>query len=76
MVYSYQIIKFTSISLVNATQWSQSITDKGVMYKALRDPFSKLIIQPENGTKKLFRVPKSRSVTVVNNIVHFLGEVS
>ena len=69
-------MKFSSISLVNATQWSQSITDKGIMYKSIRDPFSKLIVQPENGTKKLFRVPKSRTVTVVDNVVHFLGEVA
>ena len=75
MVYSYQVIKFSSISLVNATHWSQSIGDKGILYKAIRDPYSKLIIQPLNGTKKLFQVPKDRTVLISNEVAHFLGEV-
>ena len=76
MVYSYQIIKFSSISLVNSSHWSQSIVDMGVRYKAIKDPYSKIIIQPTNGTKKLFRVPKDRTVLVLGNVAHFLGEIS
>ena len=76
MVYSYQVIKFQSISFVQGTQWSQSIGDKGIQYKALRNPYSKIIIQPKNGSKKLFHVPKDRTVIVINDSVHFLGELS
>ena len=75
MVYSYQIIKFSSISLVNSSHWSQSIGEKGALYKAIRDPYSKLIIQPLSGNKKLFHVPKDRTVLVSNEVAHFLGEV-
>ncbi len=74
MVYSYQVIKFQSISFVQGTHWSQSSGDKGIAYKALKDPYSKMIIQT-NGTKKLFNVPKDRTVIVTNDIVHFLGEL-
>ena len=76
MVYSYQIIKFSSISLVNSSHWGQSIVDMGVRYKAIKDPYSKIIIQPTNGTKKLFRVPKDRTVLVLSDVAHFLGEIS
>ncbi|MBS1268353.1 MAG: hypothetical protein MAG458_01082 [Nitrosopumilus sp.] len=77
MVYSYQVIKFQTISFVQGTNWSQSTTtDKGVLYKSLKDPFSKLIVQTISGSKKLFRVPKDRTVIVINNTVHFLGELS
>lgn len=76
MVFSYQVIKFQSVSMVQGTQWSQSITDKGVLYKALRNPYSKLLIQPINGTKKLFRVPKDRTVIITSDVAHFLGELS
>lgn len=75
MVYSYQVIKFASISFVNATHWVQSIGGKGVLYKASRDPYSKLIIQTINGSKKLFHVPKDRTVLVNEEIAHFLGEL-
>jgi hypothetical protein len=75
MVYSYQVIKFNSISLVSSSQWSQSIVDVGVRYKAIKDPYSKLIIQSTSGTKKLFRVPKDRTVLVLDNVAHFLGEI-
>ena len=68
-------MKFTTISFVNSTQWSQSMGEKGILYKATRDPYSKLIIQPLNGTKKLFHVPKDRTVLVNNEIAHFLGEL-
>ena len=75
MVYSYQVVKFQSISFVQGTHWSQSVGDKGILYKSLKDPFSKLIVQT-NDSKKLFRVPKDRTVIVTNDTVHFLGELS
>jgi hypothetical protein len=76
MVYSYQVIKFQTISFVQGTNWSQSVGDKGILYKSTKDPFSKLIVQSSNGSKKLYRVPKDRTVVVINDIVHFLGELS
>lgn len=76
MVYSYQTVKFQSITFVQGTHWSQSVSDKGVLYKSLKDPFSKLIIQSSNGSKKLFHIPKDRTVMVLNNTVHFLGELA
>ncbi|KER05945.1 hypothetical protein AAA799E16_01346 [Marine Group I thaumarchaeote SCGC AAA799-E16] len=75
MVYSYQVVKFQSISFVQGTHWSQSVGDKGILYKSLKDPFSKIIIQT-NDSKKLFRVPKDRTVIVTNDTVHFLGELA
>ena len=75
MVYSYQVVKFQTISFVQGTHWSQSVGDKGILYKSLKDPFSKLIVQT-NDSKKLFRVPKDRTVIVTNNTVHFLGELA
>ncbi|QDI88910.1 hypothetical protein Nisw_04925 [Candidatus Nitrosopumilus sp. SW] len=75
MVYSYQVIKFQTISFVQGTHWSQSAGDKGILYKSLKDPFSKLIVQT-NDSKKLYRVPKDRTVIVTNDTVHFLGELS
>ena len=74
MVHSYQVVKFQTISFVQGTHWSQSIGDKGVLYKSIKDPFSKLIVQSSNGSKKLYHVPKDRTVVVNNDIVHFLGE--
>ena len=76
MVYSYQIVKFQTISLVQGSHWSQSTNDKGILYKSLKDPSSKLIVQSSNGSKKLYRVPKDRTVIVTNDTVHFLGELS
>ena len=76
MVYSYQVVKFQTISFVQGTHWSQSIGDKGVLYKSLKDPSSKLIVQSSNGSKKLYQVPKDRTVVVTNNNVHFLGELA
>lgn len=75
MVYSYQVIKFQTITFVQGTHWSQSIGEKGFLYKSLKDPFSKIIIQ-SNNSKKLFHVPKDRTVLVDHDIVHFLGELS
>jgi len=75
MVYSYQVVKFQSISFVQGTQWSQSVGDRGILYKALKDPYSKLIVQSLSGSKKLYRVPKDRTVIVTSNTVHFLGEL-
>jgi len=76
MVYSYQVVKFQTISFVQGTHWSQSVGDRGILYKSLKDPFSKLIIQSSNDSKKLFHVPKDRTVIVSNNTVHFLGELA
>lgn len=75
MVYSYQVIKFQTVSFVQGTNWSQSISDNGVLYKATKDPYSKLIVQSITGSKKLFRVPKDRTVIVVKDTIHFLGEL-
>ena len=75
MVYSYQVLKFQTISFVQGTHWSQSVGDKGILYKSLKDPFSKIIIQTLNGSKKLYRIPKDRTVIVNNDTVHFLGEL-
>ena len=76
MVYSYQVIKFHSVTFVQGTNWSQSVTDRGILYKSLKDPYSKIIIQPVLGSKKLFHIPKDRTVIIANNIAHFLGELS
>ena len=76
MVYSYQVVKFQTISFVQGTNWSQSVGDKGILYKSVKDPFSKLIVQSSNGSKKLYRVPKDRTVIIINDIAHFLGELS
>ena len=76
MVYSYQVVKFQTISFVNGVHWSQSVSDKGILYKSLKDPFSKLIVQSQNGSKKLYHIPKDRTVVVSNDSVHFLGEPS
>ncbi len=76
MVYSYQVVKFQTISLVQGTHWSQSVGDKGILYKSLKDPFSKIIVQLSSGSKKLYRVPKDRTVVVTNDVVHFLGELA
>ena len=75
MVYSYQVIKFQTISFIQGTQWSQSIGEKGILYKSLKEPFSKLIVQ-SNNSKKLFHVPKDRTVIVNDDTVHFLGELA
>ncbi len=76
MVYSYQVVKLQTITFVQGTHWSQSVGEKGILYKSLKDPFSKLIVQSSNGSKKLYRVPKDRTVIVANDTVHFLGELS
>ena len=76
MVYSYQVVKFQTITFVQGTHWSQSVGEKGILYKSLKDPFSKLIVQSSNGSKKLYRIPKDRTVIVANDTVHFLGELS
>lgn len=76
MVYSYQVVKFQTISFVQGNYWSQSVGDKGILYKSLKDPFSKLIVQSSNGSKKLYHVPKDRTVVVTNHTIHFLGELA
>ena len=75
MVYSYQVVKFQTISFLQGTNWSQSIGDKGILYKSLKDPYSKILVQSSNGSKKLYRIPKDRTALVTNDIVHFLGEL-
>lgn len=75
MVYSYQVIKFQTISFVRGAHWSQSIGEKGILYKSTKDPFAKLIVQSSIGSKKLFHVPKDRTVIVDKDIIHFLGEL-
>ena len=75
MVYSYQVVKFQTISFLQGTNWSQSIGDKGILYKSLKDPYSKILVQSSNGSKKLYRIPKDRTVLVTKDIVHFLGEL-
>ena len=76
MVHSYQVVKFQTISFVQGTNWSQSVSEKGILYKSLKDPFSKIIVQSSNNTKKLYHVPKDRTVIIINNTVHFLGELA
>lgn len=76
MVYSYQVIKFQMISFVQGTHWSQSVGEKGIFYKSLKDPFSKIIIQSLNNSKKLYHVPKDRTVVVTDSTIHFLGELA
>ncbi|MDH3361268.1 MAG: hypothetical protein OEL51_02800 [Nitrosopumilus sp.] len=76
MVHSYQVVKFQAISFVQGTHWSQSVSEKGILYKSLKDPFSKIIVQSSNNTKKLYHVPKDRTVVIINNTVHFLGELA
>ncbi|MCV0412587.1 hypothetical protein [Nitrosarchaeum sp.] len=75
MVFSYHVIKFEAISFLQGSTWSQSIGDKGILYKSLNDPYSKLIIQFSDNSEKLFHIPKDRTVIVVNKVVHFLGEL-
>ncbi len=75
MVYSYQVVKFQTISFVQGNHWSQSVGEKGILYKSLKDPFSKLIVQSFNGSKKLYHVPKDRTVVVTSDTIHFLGEL-
>ena len=76
MVYSYQIVKFQTVSFLQGKHWSQSVGDKGILYKSLKDPFSKLLVQSLGGAKKLYHVPKDRTVIVTDDTVHFLGEIS
>jgi len=76
MVYSYQVVKFQTISFVQGTHWSQSVGEKGILYKSLKDPFAKIIVQSSNGSKKLYHVPKDRTIIVTKDIVHFLGELA
>ena len=68
MVYSYHVIKFQTISFVQGAHWSQSIGDKGILYKSLKDPFSKFIVQSTNNSKKLFHVPKDRTVLIDHSV--------
>jgi hypothetical protein len=76
MVFSYHVIKFETISFLQSIHWSQSIGEKGILYKSLNHPYSKLIIQTSDNSEKLFHVPKDRTVIVSNKVIHFLGELT
>ena len=76
MVYSCHAIKFQDIELIHCTQWMQGISDRGVSYKAKHDPYSKMLIQSISGNKKLYRVPKDKTVLIIDSTAHFIGEPS
>ena len=76
MVYSCHTITFEHMELIHCTHWAQGVSERGVSYKAKHDPYSKMIIEFSNGTKKLFHVPKDHVVLVLNNVAHFTGEES
>ena len=50
MVYSYQVIKFQTISFVQGVHWSQSVGDKGILYKSIGGAYCK--------PKELYTSPK------------------
>jgi hypothetical protein len=52
----------------------QGISERGVSYKAVHDPYSKMLIESSNDTKKLFHVPKDKIVLVLDSVAHFTGE--
>jgi hypothetical protein len=52
----------------------QGISERGVSYKATHDPYSKMLIESSNETKKLFHVPKDKIVLVLDSVAHFTGE--
>ena len=62
------------MELIQCTHWLQGISDRGVTYKAVHDPYSKMLIESSNETKKLFHVPKDKIVLVLDNVAHFTGE--
>ena len=64
------------MELIHCTQWMQGISERGVSYKAKHDPYSKMLIETSNGSKKLFHVPKDKIVLVLDSVVHFTGEES
>ena len=74
MVYSCHTIKFQHLELIQCTNWTQGISDRGVTYKSMHDPFSKMLIQSSDGTKKLFHIPKDKLVLVLDSVAHFTGE--
>jgi hypothetical protein len=74
LVYSCHTIKFQHLELIQCTHWLQGISDRGVSYKAMHDPYSKMLIETSNETKKLFHVPKDKIVLVLDSVAHFTGE--
>ena len=47
---------------------------RGVSYKVTHDPYSKMLIESSNETKKLFHVSKDKIVLVLDSVAHFTGE--
>ena len=62
------------MELIQCTHWMQGISERGVSYKATHDPYSKMLIESSNDTKKLFHVPKDKIVLVLDSVAHFTGE--
>jgi len=74
LVYSCHTIKFQHMELIQCTHWLQGISERGVSYKATHDPYSKMLIESSNETKKLFHIPKDKIVLVLDSVAHFTGE--
>lgn len=74
VVYSCHTIKFQRMELIQCTHWTQGISERGVSYKAMHDPYAKMLIQLSDGTKKLFHIPKDKTVFVLDSVAHFTGE--
>ena len=62
------------MELIQCTHCTQGISERGVSYKATHDPYSKMLIESSNETKKLFHVPKDKIVLVLDSVAHFTGE--
>ncbi len=62
------------MELIHCPHWTQGISERGVSYKAKHDPYSKMLLESTNETKKLFHVPKDKIVLVLDNMAHFTGE--
>ena len=62
------------MELIQCTHWTQGISERGVSYKAMHDPYSKMLIESSNESKKLFHVPKDKIVLVLDSVAHFTGE--
>ena len=62
------------MELIQCTHWIQGISERGVSYKATHDPYSTMLIESSNETKKLFHVPKDKIVLVLDSVAHFTGE--
>jgi len=51
MVYSYQVVKFQTISFVNGVHWSQSVGDKGISTNLLKIHFQNLLFNHQMAQK-------------------------